>query len=129
MILMGLEYKSESLVNMKKDSQFYSKIAFKYLQELSRKDGVKYNMVCYGNLIDMEELFDLFGGDRNKLDKQNIIGGQGVRYRFKYVMDKLERESKKPDAIFKKSYICYNGIINRPTRCFYFEKQSGRLKD
>lgn len=103
---------------MKKDSQFYSKIALKYLQELSRKDGVEYSMVCYGNLIDMEELFDLFGGDRNKLDKQNIIGGQGVRYRFKYVMDKLDKESKKPDALFEKGFIHYTGIIKKPTRCF-----------
>lgn len=103
---------------MKKDSQYYSKIALNYLQELSRKDGIDYKMVCYGNLQDMEDLFDLFGGDRKKLAEQNLVGGQGVRYRFKYVMDKLDKESKKPDAIFEKSFIHYNGIIKKPTRCF-----------
>lgn len=106
-----------------RDSQYYSKIALKYLQELSKKDGINYNMVCYGNLQDMEDLFDLFGGDRKKLDERNLIGGQGVRYRFKYVMDKLDKESKKPDAIFKKGFIHYTGIINKPTRCFSLKEQ------
>lgn len=96
---------------MRKDNQYYSKIALKYLQELSQKDGIDYKMVCYGNLQDMEDLFDLFGGNRKKLAEQNLVGGQGVRYRFKYVMDKLDKESKKPDAIFEKSFIHYNGII------------------
>lgn len=40
------------------------------------------------------------------------------KYGFKLVMDRLDRESQRPDPIFRKGYICYNGIINRPTRCF-----------
>ena len=38
-------------------------------------------------------------------------------------MSRLDRESKKPDAIFIKKYICYNGIINRPTRCFVVKEK------
>lgn len=105
-----------------KDSQHYSKIAKKYLEDLSRKDNIKYNMVCYGNLTDMEELFDLFGGDRNYKYQERInkgwMPGNFVHWRFTFVMNKLDRESKKSGALFKKGYICYNGIINRPTRCF-----------
>lgn len=33
-------------------------------------------------------------------------------------MDKLDRESKKTDAIFEKGFIKYTGIIKKPTRCF-----------
>ena len=45
-------------------------------------------------------------------------GSIGHHFRFKFVMDRLDRESKQKDSIFEKGYIHYNGIINRPTRCF-----------
>lgn len=106
-----------------KSTQYYSKIALKYLQELSKREGVNYTYICWGNLNDMEELFDLFGGDRDYLYKKpEWSQGRWIRYKFQFVMNKLDIESKRPDAIFKKGYICYNGIINRPTRCFYLEE-------
>lgn len=110
---------------MKRDSQYYSKIALKYLQELSKECRVNYTYICWGNLNDMEELFDLFGGDRDYLrSKPQWSPSKWIRYKFQFVMNKLERESKKPNAIFKKGYICYNGIINRPTRCFYIKEEN-----
>ena len=95
----------------------YSLIAKKYLEELDeREPNLKHKIITWGNAQDMEELFDRFGGDREKLrDKTGCIGHH---YRYKYVMDRLDRESRRPDAIFEKRYIHYKGIINRPTRCF-----------
>ena len=95
----------------------YSLIAKEYLEELDRKEpNIKHTMITWGNIQMMEDLFVLFGGDREKVRKQS--GCIGHYPRFKYVMDRLDRESKKPDAIFAKYYIHYNGIVNRPTRCF-----------
>lgn len=95
----------------------YSLIAKEYLAELDAKEPViKHTMVTWGDFQLMEDLFDLFGGDRIKLKEKT--GYAGYHYRFKFVMDKLDRESKKENAIFEKGYICYNGLINRPTRCF-----------
>ena len=37
-------------------------------------------------------------------------------------MNKLDYESKQPDSLFKKMYINYPGIINRPTRCFILKE-------
>lgn len=69
----------------------------------------------------MEDLFKLFGGDREDIIKKtNNIGHY---FRFKFVMDRLDRESKKKDAIFEKGFIRYDGIINRPTRCFTLKQQ------
>lgn len=95
----------------------YSLIAKSYLEELDRKEPfTKHTMVTWGNCQMMEDLFERFGGDRVKLREQT--GCIGHHYRYKFVMDRLDRESQKPGAIFEKGYICYNGIINRPTRCF-----------
>lgn len=105
-----------------KDSQKYSKIAKQYLEERSKKHNLDYKIVAYGNLQDMENLFDLFGGNR----ENGKILGEGLRYRFQYVMNKLDKESKEQDALFKKGYICYNGIINRPTRCFTLKDKENR---
>ena len=105
------------------DSQHYSKIALKYLQDLSQKNGLEYTMICYGDIGNMEELFVLFGGNRNKqASKANSWNGY-IYNKFKFVMDKLDRESKKPDAIFEKYYISYPGIIKRPTRCFQIKEK------
>lgn len=104
------------------DKQKYSKIAKAYLEEISIKDNLEQDMVCYGNLDDMEELFDRFGGNH---DNGRILG-EGQRYRFQYVMNKLDKESKEFNALFEKGYICYNGIINRPTRCFTLIKKGER---
>lgn len=101
----------------KEKTMKYSLIAKKYLEELDREEPyIKHTMVTWGDAQMMEDLFELFGGDRDKLRERT--GCIGHHYRFRFVMDKLDRESQKPGAIFEKGYICYNGIINRPTRCF-----------
>lgn len=95
----------------------YSLIAKQYLEELDKKEPqVKHRIISWGNAQMMEELFILFGGDRDKLREKT--GCIGHHPRFKFVMDKLDRESQKENAIFEKGFIHYNGIINRPTRCF-----------
>lgn len=99
----------------------YSLIAKKYLEELDNEEPyIKHTMVTWGDAQMMKDLFELFGGDRDKLRERT--GCIGHHYRFRFVMDKLDRESQKPGAIFEKGYICYNGIINRPTRCFTLKK-------
>lgn len=99
----------------------YSLIAKAYLEELDQKEPfVKHRMVTWGNCQMMEDLFILFGGDREEVFQRT--GCIGHHSRYKYVMDRLDRESQKPDAIFAKGYIHYNGIINRPTRCFKLKR-------
>lgn len=101
----------------------YSIIAKEYLQKLDKEEPeVKHRIISWGNLQMMEELFILFGGNRNKLRERT--GCIGHHERFKYVMDRLDRESKKKNALFVKGYICYRGIINRPTRCFTLKERS-----
>lgn len=100
----------------------YSLIAKAYLEELDRKDpSVEHKMITWGDCQMMEELFDLFGGNRE--DIINRTNNMGHHFRYKFVMDKLDRESKKQDSIFEKGYIHYSGIINRPTRCFVLKCQ------
>lgn len=100
----------------------YSLIAKAYLEELDKKDpSIQHKIITWGNLEMMEDLFKLFGGDRKVIiNKTNNIGHH---FRFKFVMDRLDRESKKKNAIFQKGFISYNGIINRPTRCFTLKEQ------
>ena len=110
-----------------KDSQYWSKIAKAHLDEINKKEvelhgdrATIQTMITQGDLELMEELLDLFC-DRHAIAKKFADLGYGPgyhKYGFKLVMDRLDRESQKPDAIFRKGYICYNGIINRPTRCF-----------
>ena len=96
-------------------SQKYSKIALEYLMKLDEKEpSIKHMIISWGDTEMMERLFDLFGGDRAKIRKKCL----GHHYRYKYVMDRLDREASQKDAIFMKGYIKYPGIINRPTRCF-----------
>ena len=102
---------------MKRDSQYYSKIARQYCKEND------LTLITRGDFNVMEDLLDLFGGNRNELmDKSKYNGklymGEYITRKAQFVLNKLDRESKKSDAIFIKKYICYNGIINRPTRCF-----------
>lgn len=98
--------------------QKYSLIAKQYLDKLDKDEPfIKHTMVTWGDLELMEELVDLFGFDRDADIKKKGFGSTHSRG-FRYVMNKLDRESQQEDAIFLKSYICYNGIINRPTRCF-----------
>lgn len=104
-----------------RDSQHYSRLALRYIREGHHpyyKADTPQPMITYGDLDFMEALFELFGGKREKAYESSNSFGGSQHYRFQYVMNKLDRESKKPDAIFEKGYICYNGIINRPTRCF-----------
>lgn len=101
-----------------KDSQYYSKIALQYCREHET------NMVTRGNLDMMEDLLDLFDSKaRERLLEQSMYKGEPcygtyTTKKAQFVLNKLDRESKRPNAIFRKGYICYNGIINRPTRCF-----------
>lgn len=110
-----------------KDSQYYSKIALKYMQDKIAQGEVHNNYITYGNLNMMEDLFTLFGGDREKELGKSTCPHNYIQRKFGYVLSRLDRESKKPDAIFEKRYICYKGIINRPTRCFKI-KEIKRLK-
>lgn len=104
-------------------SQKYSLIAKEYLKELDEKTPfIKHKNITWGDPETMEQLFVRFGGDRKALYEKT--GCIGHHFRFKFVMDRLDRESKQPDAIFKKGYICYNGIINRPTRCFSLKAEN-----
>lgn len=64
-------------------------------------------------------LFFLAVTGRKVYERTKCIGHHA---RFKYVMDRLDRESKEKDAIFEKCYINYPGIINRPTRCFILKE-------
>lgn len=109
--------KENTKKNDKNSNYKYSLIAKEYLEMLDKTEpNIEHKIISWGNLQMMEELFDLFGGDRNKIcDQTSCIGHH---YRFKYVMDRLDRENKKEAGIFVKGYIHYKGIINRPTRCF-----------
>ena len=95
----------------------YSLLAKQYLEELDKKEpSISHKIIAWGNAQMMEDLFILFGGDRKLLrEKSGCIGHYP---RFKFVMDKLDYESRKENAIFEKAYIHYRGCINRPTRCF-----------
>lgn len=100
----------------------YSLIAKAYLEELDKKEpSIQHKIITWGNLEMMEDLFKLFGGDREDIMKKT--NNIGHHFRFKFVMDRLDRESKKKDAIFEKGFIRYDGIINRPTRCFTLKEQ------
>ena len=107
----------EKFVANKMKSFKYSIMALRHLKYLDHKEPqIKHTTISWGNTQLMEELFILFGGDRNELRERTKCIGH--HYRFKFVMDKLDRESKRENAIFEKGFIHYNGIINRPTRCF-----------
>ena len=120
--------KQEENRELMRDSQYWSKIAKAHLDEINKKEvelhgdrATIQTMITQGDLKLMEELLDLFC-DRQAITKKFADLGYGPGYYHKYgfqlVMDRLDRESQKSDAIFRKCYICYNGIINRPTRCF-----------
>ncbi len=71
----------------------YSLIAKAYLEELDKKEpSVQHRMITWGDCQLMEDLFDLFGGNREDIIKRT--GNIGHHFRFKFVMDKLDRESK-----------------------------------
>lgn len=110
---------------MKKDNQHYSRIAIEYLDK-RRQDGDYWlDGVYYGDLDIMEDLADLFGWDKSKdsiyIEKYGIGGLH--KKRFQFVLNKLDYESSKPDALMRKMYINYPGIINKPTRCFIIKEE------
>lgn len=115
-----------------RDSQYWSKIAKNHLDNLNARDkelhgdrAIIQTMITQGDLDLMEELVDLFMDRKSIAQKFADLGyGPGYyhRYCFKVVIDRLDRESQKSDALFRKGYICYNGIINRPTRCFILKE-------
>lgn len=94
--------------------QHYSKIALKYLKEKSKKDGIDYTMICYGNKVDIENLFVLFSNKTSKL--------YDFSYKFKYVMDRLDKESQENNALFIKDYLHYLGLNGKSTRCFVLKQ-------
>lgn len=104
-----------------RDLQYWSKIAKAHLDEINKKEielhgdkAVIQTMITQGDLQLIEKLLDLFC-DRQAITKKFTDLGCGPyyhKYGFKLVMDRLDRESQRPDAIFRKGYICYNGIIN-----------------
>lgn len=105
-----------------KDTQYYSKIASQYCKDNNM------TLITRGDLNTMEDLLELFGGDRDVLKEKATYNGEFymgdyLTRKAQFVLNKLDRESKRPDAIFKKGYICYNGIINRPTRCFELKEK------
>lgn len=102
-------------------NQYYSKIAKNYLLEKGDRDNTQYKVVAWGNVEDMEKLFVLFGGNAEQLAKKYNTTKHSPR--FAYVMDKLEYESQKKDAIFTKDYITYKDVITRPTRCFILKEE------
>lgn len=108
----------------KKDNQYYSKIARDFIYRWRDTHGPFLNGVYYGDLDNMEALADLFGwsSDRDAAYiEKNGMGGLH-RARFQFVLNKLDSESKQSDSLFKKMYINYPGIINRPTRCFVLKE-------
>lgn len=109
---------------MKKDPQFYSKIALeclnKYQDEFCPTSTVRES-ITWGNPNLMEELYDAFGGDRDYLAKHPMGVSAWINYKYSFVMNKLDRESKRPNAIFKKGYITYSGTSMGRCRCFYLE--------
>lgn len=97
-----------------KPQNYYSWIAYNYCKEND------IDMITYGDLDLMHNLFDLFGGNRDELHKKGYSGGQRCHKEFQSVMNKLDREYKKQGTILEKYYITYNGIINHPTRAYRF---------
>lgn len=107
---------------MRKSNQKFSKIARKVLFEYRKKYGYpNQRIISWGDPQLMEDLFEAFGGDRIKVREQS--GCIGCSPRFKFVMDKLDYESKASNAMFAKGFISYSGIINRPTRCFELKEE------
>lgn len=49
-------------------------------------------MIIWGDCQMMEELFELFGGKREDIIERT--GNIGHHFRFKFVMNRLDRESK-----------------------------------
>lgn len=106
-----------------RDSQHYSKIALKYCKEND------LTLITRGDFNVMEDLLELFGGNRSEIMEKATYNGElymgdYITKKAQFVLNKLDRESQRPDAIFKKKYICYNGIINRPTRCFEIKEKN-----
>lgn len=99
----------------------YSLIAKKVFEDYCKERGYKeLKYITWGDPELMERLFIAFGGDRKAMREKT--GCIGHHFRFKFVMDKLDKESQAENSILKKSYIKYSGIINRPTRCFSFKE-------
>lgn len=92
-----------------KDNQKYSKIAKQYLENMSKKDNLKYTLICFGNFDDMENLFDLFGGDR---ESKKVLTNQGlhayIRYKYQFVLNKLDKESKELNSLFERIDLLLN---------------------
>ena len=87
---------------MKKDSQYYSKIALKYMEEQIAKGEVHNNYVTYGNLNMMEDLFRLFGGNPAKELEKSTCPHNYIQRKFGYVMNRLDKESKNLTQYLKK---------------------------
>ena len=105
------------------ETQHYSKIARKWILDKRASEGPYWHGVYYGDPAQMEELCQLFGWTKEMDEKYGRIGmGYKHKKRYQFVLNKLDYESKKPDALFIKKFITYSGIINTPTRCFILKE-------
>ncbi len=75
--------------------QKISIIAKQYLQDKSKLDNITYDNIAYGYCLDLDTIFEL-------AKMKNKIAHPLNRHRS--VLDALDRESKRPDAIFIKKY-------------------------
>lgn len=103
---------------MRKSTQYYSLIAAKYLS------NKHIDSIMYGDIATLNALFDLFGKHKNFADTVETRN-----YKAQYVLNKLDIESRRPDAIFiktfVKSHLSHKGIIERQARCFVLKQSTG----
>lgn len=75
--------------------QRVSKIARDYLKEESEKDNINWHSLFHGNYMHLDEIYDRAGFDMSKYRPP---------LRHQVVLNALDRESKREDAIFIKKY-------------------------
>lgn len=77
------------------EKQRVSKIALQCLNERRQKDGINYTNIAYG---DLDILHDIFDKCNVKLKNNHPLN------KHQYVLNALDRESKREGAIFEKCY-------------------------
>lgn len=75
--------------------QKISQIAKQVLKEKSIEDDITYDNIAYGDLCEVEEVF--------KRSKMKVKIPHPLN-RHQAVLNALDRESKRPDALFVKKY-------------------------
>lgn len=107
-----------------KHSRYYSKIARDYIYSIREKEDPYRSGVYVGDTNMMEDLATLFGWDNidTSLYYKECEEDDPKLAKFKFVLDKLDKESGKRRSIFKKVYINCPEIVDRPTRCFILKE-------